>query len=235
MTRFASSTAHSTQASTSSTPPTPIPTGSPRLSSEKRCRRSIARTSSSPPRSTSPPAIRPTRTPRATHDAGSLPSATTAFVVSALTTSTSTKFTVPDESTDIDETLGALSDLVHQGKIRYFGSSTFPGGHLVEAQWVSEKRNLGRFVTEQPPYSILVRGIERDILPLTQKYGMGVIPWSPLAGGWLSGALRRRQGQHQPSLLAPPGRYDMSHSCQPGQARRRQSAHHARRRRRSHA
>jgi aryl-alcohol dehydrogenase-like predicted oxidoreductase len=116
----------------------------------------------------------------------------------------------PDESTDIDETLGALSDLVHQGKIRYFGSSTFPGGHLVEAQWVSEKRNLGRFVTEQPPYSMLVRGIERDILPLTLKYGMGVIPWSPLAGGWLSGAYGEGKANVSRRAERLPGRYDMS-------------------------
>ncbi len=116
----------------------------------------------------------------------------------------------PDESTDIDETLGALSDLVHQGKIRYFGSSTFPAGHLVEAQWISEKRNLGRFVTEQPPYSMLVRGIERDILPLTQKYAMGVIPWSPLAGGWLSGAFGEGKANTSRRSARLPGRYDMS-------------------------
>jgi aryl-alcohol dehydrogenase-like predicted oxidoreductase len=116
----------------------------------------------------------------------------------------------PDESVDIDETLGALSDLVHAGKIRYFGSSTFPAERIVEAQWASEKRALGRFVTEQPPYSILVRGIERDVLPLAQKYGMGVIPWSPLAGGWLSGSF----GEGKPNVSRRaerlPGRYDMS-------------------------
>jgi aryl-alcohol dehydrogenase-like predicted oxidoreductase len=116
----------------------------------------------------------------------------------------------PDESTDIDETLGALTDLVHQGKIRYFGSSTFPAGYLVEAQWESAKRNLGRFVTEQPPYSILVRGIERDILPLAQKYGMGVIPWSPLAGGWLSGAFGEGKANVSRRAERLPGRYDMS-------------------------
>ena len=97
----------------------------------------------------------------------------------------------PDPTTDIDETLGALSDLVHQGKVRYLGSSTFPASAIVEAQWVAERRSRERFVCEQPPYSILVRGIEADVLPTCQRYGMGVIPWSPLAGGWLSGKWRK--------------------------------------------
>jgi aryl-alcohol dehydrogenase-like predicted oxidoreductase len=93
----------------------------------------------------------------------------------------------PDERTDIDETLSALTQLVQAGKIRSFGSSTFPAEKIVEAQWVAERRGRERFMTEQPPYSILVRGVERDVLPVAQAYGMGVIPWSPLAGGWLSG------------------------------------------------
>ena len=71
----------------------------------------------------------------------------------------------PDPTTDIDETLGALTDLVHQGKVRYLGSSTFPASAIVEAQWVAERRSRERFVCEQPPYSILVRGIEADVLP----------------------------------------------------------------------
>jgi aryl-alcohol dehydrogenase-like predicted oxidoreductase len=96
----------------------------------------------------------------------------------------------PDPSCDIEETLSALTDLVRAGKIRYFGSSTFPAHEIVEAQWVSDRRNLGRFVCEQPPYSILARGIEREMLPVAQKYGMGVIPWSPLNGGFLSGRFR---------------------------------------------
>ena len=96
----------------------------------------------------------------------------------------------PDPSTDIDETLGTLSDLVHQGKIRYFGHSTFPASHIVEAQWTAEHRGRERFRCEQPPYSILVRTIEQDVLPTCQRYGMGVIPYSPLAGGWLSGRYR---------------------------------------------
>src|SRR5579863_9657278 len=116
----------------------------------------------------------------------------------------------PDETTDIEETLGALSDLVHQGKIRYFGSSTFPAEQIVAAQWASERRGYERFRTEQPPYSILVRGIERDVLPTAQAYGMGVIPWSPLAGGWLSG--RFGEGKDNTSRRAAriPGRYDLT-------------------------
>src|SRR5919109_5555162 len=102
----------------------------------------------------------------------------------------------PDPATDVDETLGALSDLVHQGKVRYIGSSTFPASQIVEAQWVAERRYRERFVCEQPPYSMLVRGIEAEVLPTCQAYGMGVIPWSPLAGGWLSG--RWRLGVEQP-------------------------------------
>ena len=112
----------------------------------------------------------------------------------------------PDESTDIDETLGALSDLVHAGKIRYFGSSTYPAEKIVEAQWSAQKHGLGRFVTEQPPYSILVRGIERDVLPTVQHYGMGVLPWSPLAGGWLSGAFGEGKANVSRRAQRLPGR-----------------------------
>ena len=112
---------------------------------------------------------------------------------------------------DIDETLGALSDLVHAGKVRYLGSSTFPAHSIVEAQWTAERRGRERFVCEQPPYSILVRGIEADVLPVCQEHGMGVIPWSPLAGGWLSG--RYRKGQDLPTsgrAARVPQRYDLS-------------------------
>jgi aryl-alcohol dehydrogenase-like predicted oxidoreductase len=91
---------------------------------------------------------------------------------------------------DIEETLGALSDLVHQGKVRYLGSSTFPPSAIVEAQWAARDRRLQRFVCEQPPYSILVRGIEAEALPTCSRYGMGVITYSPLAQGWLSGRYR---------------------------------------------
>jgi len=117
----------------------------------------------------------------------------------------------PDSSCAIEETLGALTDLVRAGKIRYFGSSTFPAHEIVEAQWVSEKRGLGRFVCEQPPYSLLVRGIEIDVLPVCESYGIGVIPWSPLAGGWLSGRYRKNvelPGSHRAALAA--GDFDLS-------------------------
>ncbi len=97
----------------------------------------------------------------------------------------------PRPEMDIDETLGALSDLVHQGKVMNIGCSTFQGSQIVEAHWCSERRGHVHFKTEQPPYSILVRGIENEVLPVCDRYGMGVIPWSPLAGGYLSGRWRR--------------------------------------------
>src|SRR5207237_4600560 len=93
----------------------------------------------------------------------------------------------PDPTTDIDETLGALSDLVHQGKIRAIGTSTFPAEQIVEAQWVAERRGRERFATEQPPYSILARGIEAAVLPTCRRHEIGVLVWAPLNGGWLSG------------------------------------------------
>ncbi|MCH1867748.1 aldo/keto reductase [Nocardioides sp. CFH 31398] len=99
----------------------------------------------------------------------------------------------PDDLTSDEETLSALTDLQQQGKIRAFGSSTFPAHHMVEAQWTAERRGLGRYVTEQPPYSLLFRRIEADVLPVAERYGMGVIPWSPLAGGWLTGKVRKGQ------------------------------------------
>jgi aryl-alcohol dehydrogenase-like predicted oxidoreductase len=116
----------------------------------------------------------------------------------------------PEPDTDIDETLGALTDLVRAGKIRYFGSSTFPAWQIVEAQWVAERRGRERFICEQPPYSILVRAIETDVLPVCARYRMGVIPWSPLAGGWLSG--RFRKGVEATSRRAEriPARYDLT-------------------------
>jgi aryl-alcohol dehydrogenase-like predicted oxidoreductase len=117
----------------------------------------------------------------------------------------------PELDTDIDETLGALTDLVRAGKVRYIGSSTFPPSAIVEAQWVAERRGRERFVCEQPPYSILVRGVEADVLPTCARHGMGVIPWSPLAGGWLTG--RYRKGQDLPETHRAqriPQRYDMS-------------------------
>ena len=117
----------------------------------------------------------------------------------------------PAPNCDIDETLGALTDLVNEGKVLSIGSSTFPASEIVEAQWVAERRGRERFVCEQPPYSILVRGIETDVLPTCARYDMGVIPWSPLAGGWLSGKWRRG-GETLTSRRAErlPGRYDLS-------------------------
>jgi aryl-alcohol dehydrogenase-like predicted oxidoreductase len=116
----------------------------------------------------------------------------------------------PSPGTDIDDTLSALSDLVHAGKIRYFGSSTFPAWMVVEAHWASERRGRERPSTEQPPYSILVRGIEGDLLQVCREYEMGVLSWSPLAGGWLSG--RYGTGQENKSRRAErmPARYDLS-------------------------
>jgi aryl-alcohol dehydrogenase-like predicted oxidoreductase len=117
----------------------------------------------------------------------------------------------PDAACDVEETLGALTDLVRQGKVRYLGSSTFPGSQIVEAQWVARDRHLSRFVCEQPPYSLLVRGIENDVLPTCERHDMAVIPWSPLAGGWLSGKYRKNQAIPTSTRAARlPGRYDLS-------------------------
>ena len=100
---------------------------------------------------------------------------------------------LPDPDTDIDETLSALSDLIHSGKVRAIGSSTMPASDIVEAQWVAERRGLERFRTEQPTYSILSRGIEAEVLPVAQRYGMGILVWSPLAQGMLTGRIRKGQ------------------------------------------
>lgn len=121
----------------------------------------------------------------------------------------------PDPDVDLDETVGALSDLVRQGKIRYFGTTTFEAHQLVQAQWVAQQRGYQRPATEQPPYSILARAAERAVLPVAQEYGLGVLPWSPLAGGWLSGRYRpgaddtptstrlaRQPHRHDPALTA---------------------------------
>jgi aryl-alcohol dehydrogenase-like predicted oxidoreductase len=117
----------------------------------------------------------------------------------------------PPADTDIEETLGALSDLVHQGKVRYIGSSTFPASQIVEAQWVARDRGLQRFVTEQPPYSMLVRAVEADVLPTCMRHGMAVMSYSPLAGGWLSGRWRRDAGQQSSSRAGRlPERFDLS-------------------------
>jgi len=119
---------------------------------------------------------------------------------------------VPDPGTDIDETLGALSDLVRAGKIRSFGASKVPASQIVEAQWIAERRGHGRFRTEQPPYSILTRAIEYDLLPTCLRHGMGVMAYSPLAGGWLSGRYRKGREVSGPGSVARqrrfPGAYD---------------------------
>lgn len=99
----------------------------------------------------------------------------------------------PDPSTDIEETLSALSDLVRAGKIRTFGSSTFPADEIVDAYHVAKRHGLRRFRSEQPPYSLLLRGIERSVLPTCQRLRMGVLTWSPLAWGFLSGRYRKGQ------------------------------------------
>jgi len=116
----------------------------------------------------------------------------------------------PVPGTDIDETLGALTDLVQQGKVRYIGSSSFSGAEIVEAQWTARERNLQRFRTEQPPYSLLVRGIEVDVLPVAQRHGMGILTYSPLAGGWLSGRWSADATPTSPARKRLAARFDMS-------------------------
>jgi aryl-alcohol dehydrogenase-like predicted oxidoreductase len=116
----------------------------------------------------------------------------------------------PDPTTDIEETIGTLTDLVKAGKIRYFGTSTFPAHLIVEAQLLAGRSGRERSSTEQAPYSILVRGAEQDVLPVCRDYRIGVLTWSPLAGGWLTG--RYRKDQEVPFSMRSfvvPGRYDM--------------------------
>ncbi|MFG2511442.1 aldo/keto reductase [Streptomyces sp. NPDC048584] len=116
-----------------------------------------------------------------------------------------------DPATSDEETLSALTDLQRAGKIRYFGSSTFPAYRIVQAQWAARELRLSRYVTEQPSYSILQRGIEADVLPVSEEYGLGVLVWSPLASGWLSGAVRKGRdiATHRSAVL--PERFDLSH------------------------
>jgi aryl-alcohol dehydrogenase-like predicted oxidoreductase len=116
----------------------------------------------------------------------------------------------PESVTDIGETVGALDDLVRAGKIRYYGTSVFAPGELIEAQWVADRRKLNRPATEQVPYSPLIRGIERETLPIARKYGLGVLTYGPLAAGWLSGNYRIGAAQpqsHRAELI--PGRFDI--------------------------
>ena len=113
-----------------------------------------------------------------------------------------------DPTTSDEETLSALTDLQRAGKIRYFGSSTFPAYRIVQAQWAAREHHLSRYVTEQPSYSILQRGIETHVLPVTEQYGLGVLVWSPLASGWLSGAIREGQAITTSRSTFMPQRFD---------------------------
>ncbi|MDO8149994.1 aldo/keto reductase [Isoptericola sp. b408] len=115
-----------------------------------------------------------------------------------------------DPATSDEETLAALSDLQRAGKIHHFGTSTYPAYRMVQAQWAAAEAKTGRFVTEQPSYSILQRGVERDVLPVAQEYGLGVMVWSPLASGWLSGAVRRDQEVTTHRAAFMPQRFDLA-------------------------
>lgn len=115
-----------------------------------------------------------------------------------------------DPTTSDEETLSTLTDLQRAGKIRYFGSSTFPAYRIVQAQWAARENHLGRYVTEQPSYSILQRGIETHVLPVTEEYGLGVLVWSPLASGWLSGAVREGREIATNRSVVMPQRFDLT-------------------------
>jgi diketogulonate reductase-like aldo/keto reductase len=178
------------QASTSSTPPTCTPAARARRSSGRPLPADTATTCYFPveggplavdPPPTPPPRVGATTSGRVRRASGG----------SVPTGSICTRCTGPDYHTDIDETLAALSDLVRRGKVRAIGSSSFPASAIVEAQWVAERRGRARTRCEQPQYSILVRGIELDVLPTCARYGMGVIVLSPLNAGWLSGMRQR--------------------------------------------
>jgi aryl-alcohol dehydrogenase-like predicted oxidoreductase len=120
---------------------------------------------------------------------------------------------VPDPDTDIGETIDALSDLVDAGKIRAFGTSKVPASQIVEGQSAADRLGRGRFRTEQPPYSLLTRAIEYDVLPTCQRYGMGVLSYSALARGWLSGKYRKGVQSGGPggaARAAHPERFDMT-------------------------
>jgi aryl-alcohol dehydrogenase-like predicted oxidoreductase len=116
----------------------------------------------------------------------------------------------PDPSTDIEDTLSALDDLVRAGKIRYAGCSTFPAELVVEAHWAAERRGFERFRTEQPPYSIFARRIEQAVLPTCERYGMGVLVWSPLNGGWLTGRYSSGDVETTRRMERMPQRFDLS-------------------------
>ena len=134
----------------------------------------------------------------------------------------------PSKDTDVEETLGALTDLVRQGKVRYIGSSSYSGSQIVEAQCASRDRHPERFVTEQPPYSILVRGIEEDVLPTVQRHSMGTLTYRPLSGGWLSGRWRKVPTAHdlRRSTQCP---FRSEHPREPAKTRRRRGTRPTRR------
>ncbi|GHH04598.1 aldo/keto reductase [Streptomyces lanatus] len=115
-----------------------------------------------------------------------------------------------DPSTSDEETLSALTDLQRAGKIRHFGSSTYPAHRIVQAQWAAREHGLSRYVTEQPGYSILQRGVETHVLPVTEEYGLGVLVWSPLASGWLSGAVREGRDITTNRSAFMPDRFDLT-------------------------
>ena len=130
----------------------------------------------------------------------------------------------PDPNTDLDETLSALTDLAAAGKIRSFGSSKMPASQVVEAQWIADHRGYGRFRSEQPPYSMLARGIEYDLLPTTLRHGMGVLSYSPLAGGWLSGKYRQGQDAAGPGSAARSANTAAYDTSNPANARKFEAA-----------
>ncbi|GGN04787.1 aldo/keto reductase [Streptomyces fuscichromogenes] len=115
-----------------------------------------------------------------------------------------------DPATSDEETLSALTDLQRAGKIRHFGSSTYPAYRIVQAQWAAREHRLSRYVTEQPSYSLLQRGVESHVLPVTEEYGMGVLVWSPLSSGWLSGAVRRGRDITTSRAETLPDRFDLT-------------------------
>lgn len=115
-----------------------------------------------------------------------------------------------EPDTSDEETLAALTDLQAAGKILHFGTSEYPAHRLVQSQWTARERGLRRFVTEQPSYSILQRGIEADVLPVAQEHQLGVLTWSPLASGWLSGAVREGQDVTTSRFGFMPKRFDTS-------------------------
>ncbi|HWV87602.1 MAG TPA: aldo/keto reductase [Capillimicrobium sp.] len=130
----------------------------------------------------------------------------------------------PTPETELEETLGALTDLVQQGKVRYIGHSTYPASLIVEAQWVARDRRLIRPHTEQPPYSILNRGVEAEILPVCEQYGIGVIPWSPLAGGFLTGRYGTGGDEPWPASPARARLTDIFDPALPGNQRKIEAA-----------